>query len=469
MTEPLWQWDELVAAAEGRGDGAPDAPITGFSIDTRTLAPGDVFVALKAERDGHDFVGDAFKAGATAALVSKGYRRGKDDGALLRTEDSLAALAAIGRAARVRTNARIVAVTGSAGKTGTKEMLRLCLSDAGPTHASEKSYNNHWGVPLTLARMPQATKFGVFEIGMNHAGEIAPLANMVRPHVAVITTVEPVHLQYFSSVEAIAEAKAEILQGLVPGGTAVLPRDNEHFALLKERADGIGAKILSFGYADTSDIRCIQANLEARGSSVIAGQGSQRFPYRVGAPGEHYVKNSLAVLAVLLTLGADAMRRLTALARVTAPTGRGARTVLDAPDGRILLIDESYNANPASMRAALAAMATTPRTEFPRRVAVLGDMLELGEASADLHRGLKEAVDAAGVDLVLACGPMMRRLFDDLKLAQQGSWTPDAAQLAQIFLDTVRAGDAVMIKGSLASGMAPLAEALMARFPKAGS
>jgi UDP-N-acetylmuramoyl-tripeptide--D-alanyl-D-alanine ligase len=469
MTEPLWQWDELVAAAEGRGDGAPDASITGFSIDTRTLAPGDVFVALKAERDGHDFVDDAFKAGAAAALVSKGYRRGKDDGALLRTEDSLAALAAIGRAARVRTNARIVAVTGSAGKTGTKEMLRLCLSDAGPTHASEKSYNNHWGVPLTLARMPQTTKFGVFEIGMNHAGEITPLANMVRPHVAVITTVDPVHLQYFSSVEAIAEAKAEILQGLVPGGTAVLPRDNEHFALLKERADGIGAKILSFGYSDASDIRCIQANLEPRGSSVIAGQGSQRFPYRVGAPGEHYVKNSLAVLAVLLTLGADAMRRLTALARVTAPTGRGARTVLDAPDGRILLIDESYNANPASMRAALAAMATTPRADFPRRVAVLGDMLELGETSANLHRELKEAVDAADVDLVLACGPMMRLLFDDLKLAQQGSWAPDAAQLSQVFLDTVRAGDAVMIKGSLASGMAPLAEALMARFPKAGS
>ncbi len=224
----------------------------------------------------------------------------------------------------MRTNARIVAVTGSAGKTGTKEMLRLCLSDAGPTHASEKSYNNHWGVPLTLARMPQATQFGVFEIGMNHAGEITPLANMVRPHVAVITTVEPVHLQYFPSVEAIAEAKAEILQGLVPGGTAVLPRDNPHFALLKERADGIGAKIVSFGYADASDIRCIQANLEARGSSVIAGLGSQRFPYRVGAPGEHYVKNSLAVLAVLLTLGADAMRRLPrAGTRQRAPTGRG--------------------------------------------------------------------------------------------------------------------------------------------------
>lgn len=468
MTEPLWQWDEMVAASESRADGTPDVPITGFSIDTRTLAPGDVFVALKNERDGHDFVGDAFKAGAAAAVVSKGYRRSKGDGALIRAEDSLAALEAIGRAARVRTNARIVAVTGSAGKTGTKEMLRLCLSDAAPAHASEKSYNNHWGVPLTLARMPKTAAFGVFEIGMNHAGEITPLAQMVHPHVAVITTVEPVHLQYFPSEAAIAEAKAEILQGLVPGGTAALPGDNPHFELLKERADAVGAKVLSFGYAEASDVRCIQANLEAKGSSVIAGVGSQRFPYRVGVPGEHYVKNSLAVLAALIALGADPMRRLGALARVSAPQGRGARTVLDAPDGRILLIDESYNANPASMRAALAAMATMPRSEFPRRVAVLGDMLELGDASGDLHRSLKEAIDAAGVDLVLACGPMMKLLYDDLKPGQQGAWALDSAQLAQAFIETVRPGDAVMIKGSLASRMAPLAEALQARFPKVG-
>jgi UDP-N-acetylmuramoyl-tripeptide--D-alanyl-D-alanine ligase len=468
MTDPLWQWDELVAASEGRADGTPDKPVTGFSIDTRTLAAGDVFVALKAERDGHDFVGDAFKAGAAAALVSKGYRRSKGDGALIRADDSLAALGAIGRAARVRTNARIVAVTGSAGKTGTKEMLRLCLAEPGPTHASERSYNNHWGVPLTLARMPKAAQFGIFEIGMNHAGEITPLAEMVRPHVAVITTVEPVHLQYFASVEAIAEAKAEILNGLVPGGTAVLPRDNPHFAQLKERADGAGAKTMSFGFAETSDVRCLQANLEPKGSSVIAGIGSQRFPYRVGAPGEHYVKNSLAVLAVLFTLAADAMRRLPALARIAPPAGRGARTVLEAPDGRILLIDESYNANPASVKAALSAMATTARAEYPRRVAVLGDMLELGQASADLHRGLKEAIDAAGIDLVLACGPMTKLLFDELKPAQQGAWAADSTQLAPALLDIVRAGDAVMIKGSLASRMAPLAEALLERFPKAG-
>jgi len=466
MTQPLWHWDELVAAAEGRPDGTPAAAITGFSIDTRTLSPGDVFVALEAARDGHTFVGDAFAAGAAAALVSKGYRRGRNDGALLRADDSLAALEAIGRAARLRSNARVVAVTGSAGKTGTKEMLRLCLAEVGATHASEKSYNNRWGVPLTLARMPQAAQFGVFEIGMNHAGEIAPLARLVRPHAAVITAVEPVHLQYFRSVEDIAEAKAEILQGLVPGGSAVLPHDNPHFPLLRDRASGVGAGIVSFGYMEAADVRCIQANMDARGSSVIAGVGSRRFPYRIGAPGEHYVKNSLGVLAALMALGADAMRCLPALVRVTAPAGRGARTLLDG--GRILLIDESYNANPVSMRAALAAMATVPRADFPRRVAVLGDMLELGEGSADLHCGLKEAVDAAGIDLVYACGPTMKLLFDRLKPTQQGAWTQESAQLAPALLDAVRAGDVVMIKGSLATRMVPLVEALQARFSRVG-
>ena len=468
MTEPLWHWDELVAAAEGRADGTPSAAITGFSIDTRTLQPGEVFAALKAERDGHDFVSSAFAAGAAAALVSNRYARGRSDGALLRVAAPMAALEAIGRAARIRSKARIVAVTGSAGKTGTKEMLRLCLSDAGATHASERSYNNHWGVPLTLARMPKSAEYGVFEIGMNHAGEITPLARLVRPHAAVITTVEPVHLEYFPSVEAIAEAKAEIFAGLVPGGTAVVPHDNPHFDLLKRRAQALGAEVVSFGYSERADVRGIQANMDARGSSVIAGADTQRFAYRIGAPGEHYVKNSLAVLAALKALGADPMRCLNALVKVTAPAGRGARTTFSVRDGRLLLIDESYNANPASVRAALAAMATVPRADFPRRVAVLGDMLELGDASADLHRGLKEAVDAAGVDLVFACGPMMKLLFGQLKPAQQAAWMPGSAELTSSLLDTVQAGDVVMIKGSLASRMGPVAEALRARFPLAG-
>jgi UDP-N-acetylmuramoyl-tripeptide--D-alanyl-D-alanine ligase len=469
MTEPLWQWDELVAAADACAEGAPAVAVTGFSIDTRTLKPGDVFVALKAERDGHDFVPAAFAAGAAAALVSAGYTRRGRDGALLRVADPLAALAAIGSAARTRSHARIVAVTGSAGKTGTKEMLRLCLSDAGRTHASERSYNNHWGVPLTLARMPASTEYAVFEIGMNHAGEIAPLVRLVRPHATVITTVEPVHLAYFPSVEAIAEAKAEIFSGLVPGGTAVLPHDNPHFALLKAQAAEVGANIVSFGYGEAADVRCIQANMDARGSSVIAGVGTQRFPYRVGAPGEHYVKNSLAVLAALQALGADPMRCLPALVQAAAPAGRGARSVLKAEGGSILLIDESYNANPASVRAALAAMATVPRADFPRRVAVLGDMLELGSTAADLHRGLKEAVDAAGIDLVFACGPMMKLLYGDLKSAEQGAWTQSSAELQPTLLDALRAGDVVVIKGSLASRMGPLAEAVRARFSRAGS
>ena len=469
MTAALWQWDELIAAAGARAEGTPAAAIAGFSIDSRTLRPGDVFVALGAERDGHDFVGDAFAAGAAAALVSEGYRRSPNDGALLRAAGTLAALETVGRAARLRSNARIVAVTGSAGKTGTKEMLRLCLSEAGATHASEKSYNNHWGVPLTLARMPPGAEFGVFEIGMNHAGEIAPLTRLVRPHVAVITTVEPVHLEYFPSVEAIAEAKAEILLGLVPGGTAILPHENAHFALLRDRASAVGASVVSFGYAETAGVRCIQASLDAGGSSVIAGIGSQRFPYRIGAPGEHYVKNSLAVLAALQAVRADAMRCLRALVGASAPAGRGARRVLEVPGGgRILLIDESYNANPASMRAALAAVATVPRDDFPRRIAVLGDMLELGQASADLHRGLGAAVDAAGIDLLFACGPMMKALFDSVEPKRQGAWAPNSAQLEPALLRAVQAGDAVTVKGSLATRMAPLVAALDARFSGVG-
>ena len=463
MSEPLWQWQDLIAATQGQPDGAPTTRISGFSIDTRSLAPDEIFVALKDRRDGHEFVPEAFKAGAAAAIVTRSYAPSRSVGALLRVDDPLRALESIARAARTRSNARIVAITGSVGKTGTKEMLRLSLSLSGPTHAAEKSYNNHWGVPLSLARMPPDFTFGVFEIGMNHAGEITPLVEQVRPHVAVITTVEPVHLGHFGSVEAIAEAKAEIFSGLVPGGAAVVPRDSPHYALLLARARAVGADIVTFGYHEEADFRALQVDLGAKGSSVIAGRGSQRFPYRLGAPGEHYVKNSLAVLATLTAVGADAMRCLPALARISAPPGRGARTLLDAPGGQILLVDETYNANPASMRAALATMGSIPREEFPRRVAVLGDMLELGEASADLHRALKEAIDAAGVDLVVACGPMMRLLLDDLA-PERRVWAATSAELEAVLLGVVKAGDIVMIKGSLGTRMAPLVAAMQGRF-----
>jgi UDP-N-acetylmuramoyl-tripeptide--D-alanyl-D-alanine ligase len=469
MPEPLWNWTDLVVAAHGIADGAPAWPIRGISIDTRSLSPGDVFVALSDKRDGHDFVPAAFKAGAVAAIVSRQYPRGGASTALLRVPDPLGALHSIGRAARLRSRARVIAVTGSVGKTGTKEMLSLCLGELGPTHAAEKSYNNHWGVPLSLARLPRDTAYAVCEIGMNHAGEIGPLASLVTPHVALITSVEAVHLAQFNSVADIAEAKAEILAGLVPGGTAILPRDNPHFKLLRQRALGVGAKIMTFGYHQDADFRGLQVDLGPKGSSVIAGFGTQRFPYRLGAPGEHYVKNSLAVLAGLSALGADIMRSLPALARVSAPAGRGARTLFETPDGPILLIDESYNANPASVRAALAAMATTPREAYPRRVAVLGDMLELGQAAPDLHRGLKDAIDAAGIDLVLACGQLMRLLHDSLPPSRRGHWTESSLALVDPLLDAVRPGDVVMIKGSLGSNMAPLVAALLARFRPARS
>ena len=469
MPEPLWNWPDLVAAAHGVADGTPAWPIRGFSIDTRTLRPGDVFVALTDKRDGHDFVPAAFRAGAVAAIVARHYQRGGASNALLRVADPLEALSNIGRAARQRARARIIAITGSVGKTGTKEMLSLCLSELGRTHAAEKSYNNQWGVPLTLARLPRDTDYGVFEIGMNHAGEIGPLAGLVTPHAALITSVEAVHLGHFNSVAGIAEAKAEILTGLVPGGSAVLPRDNAHFKLLRERAAAVGAKILTFGYHADADFRGLQVDLGPKGSSVIAGFGTQRFPYRLGAPGEHYVKNSLAVLAALSALGLDIMRSLPALARVSAPAGRGARTLIDTPDGPILLIDESYNANPASVRAALAAMATTPREAYRRRVAVLGDMLELGQSAPDLHQGLKDAIDAAGVDLVLSCGPLMRLLHDSLAPGQRGQWTQNSFELVDPLIASVRSGDVVMIKGSLGTNMAPLVAALLARFRPARS
>jgi UDP-N-acetylmuramoyl-tripeptide--D-alanyl-D-alanine ligase len=302
MPEPLWTWSELAAAAQGTAEGQPAWPIRGLSIDSRSLRPGEVFVALSDKRDGHEFVPAAFRAGAVAAIVARAYRPTASFPALLRVDDPLQGLTNIARAARLRSAARIIAITGSVGKTGTKEMLSLCLSELGRTHAAEKSYNNHWGVPLTLARLPRETEYGVFEIGMNHAGEIAPLAALVTPHEALITSVEAVHLGHFNSVAEIAEAKAEILTGLVPGGTAILPRDNPHFRLLRERAAALGARIVTFGYHQDADFRGLQVDLGPKGSSVIAGFGTQRFPYRLGAAGEHYVKNSLAVLAALSAL-----------------------------------------------------------------------------------------------------------------------------------------------------------------------
>jgi UDP-N-acetylmuramoyl-tripeptide--D-alanyl-D-alanine ligase len=464
MTEALWTWEALVAASGGQADRWPDVPITGVSIDSRTLQQGDLFVALKDVRDGHDFVPAAFAKGASAALVSSGYVRQPGDGPLLRVGDPLAGLQAIARAARARTSAHLVAVTGSVGKTGTKEALRACLSRLGPTHAAEKSYNNHWGVPLTLARMPASSAFAVIEIGMNHRGEIAPLARMAAPHVAIITTVEPVHIGYLGSLEAIAEEKSDIFVGLAKGGVAIVKRDSPQFPIMRAAAERQGARVISFGRSPEADVRLQMIAPEVEGSRITVEALGKGLTYQVGAPGAHIAENSLAVVAALLALGADVERALPALADIRPPPGRGARMVLPIGDGELLLIDESYNANPASVRAALATLGTVPRIRYPRRIVVLGDMLELGPSSEELHVGLKEAIDAAGVDLVFACGPNMGRLFATLEPGRQAAWTETSEGLATPLLGAVRAGDAVMIKGSLGSRMAPLAEALKNRF-----
>jgi UDP-N-acetylmuramoyl-tripeptide--D-alanyl-D-alanine ligase len=463
MTGALWTWDNLVPAAIGVADGKPSVPITGFSIDTRSLQPGEVFVAVRDVRDGHDFVLQAFRQGAAAAVVSTEYKRVVGDGALLRVTEPLQGLRDIAAAARRRTEARIVAVTGSVGKTGTKEALRACLSRLAPTHAAEKSFNNHWGVPLTLARMPADVRYGVFEIGMNHTGEITPLTALVRPHVAIVTTVEPVHLEFFGTTEKIAEAKAEIFLGLEPGGVAVINRDNQHYDLLAQRAREHGARIVSFGRHENADVRPEVFTLDAEGSDIAVQLGGRRIAYRVGAPGAHIAQNSLAVIAALDALGADVEKGIAALAEMRATKGRGERREVAVPGGSILVIDESYNANPASMRSALEAMATVPRARFQRRIAVLGDMLELGENSGDLHAGLNDPVDAAEVDLVFASGENMQRLFEALPAARRGAWAPKSEGIAAALGDAVRAGDVVMVKGSLGSRMALLVDLLLSK------
>ena len=462
MTRPLWRFDAAVAAAGGEASQTDVPDLTGVSIDSRTIAPGALFVAIRGDRlDGHNYVQAAFESGAGAAIVAKDWDGSDAGGPLIRVDDTLAALNGLGRAARDRSGAKVIAVTGSVGKTGSKEALRLSLAPSGSVHASEKSFNNQWGVPLSLSLMPEDTRYCVSEIGMNHAGEIVPLTKMVRPHVAIVTTVAPVHLEFFASVEDIAEAKAEIFQGLEPGGTAILNRDNAYFELLARRARECGAgSIIGFGRHIEADARLVEETLGIDGSEVTAEICGEALTYRLGAPGAHIVSNSLAVLAAIRTAGANLRDGAAALANLTAPKGRGERIVA----GRTLLIDESYNANPASMRAALDGLGKTPRTDHPRRIAVLGDMLELGEEGANLHRDLAQAVDAADVDVVFACGPQMAALFEALPEGRRGAWRETSEELEKVLLSGVSEGDVVMVKGSLGSRMGPLVEALRTRF-----
>jgi UDP-N-acetylmuramoyl-tripeptide--D-alanyl-D-alanine ligase len=466
MNAPLWTADEIAAATGARLEG-PFSAAMGASIDTRTLQAGDLFFAIRGEaRDGHDFVRDAIAKGAAAAVVAQD-RAAEFAGAgpLVVVAEPLEAMALLGRAARARSRAQVAAVTGSVGKTGTKEALRLVLSRHGATHASVASYNNHWGVPLTLARMPRESVFGVFEIGMNHACEILPLTAMVRPHVALVTTVEPVHIEFFRSIWGIADAKAEIFSGLEAGGTAVINRDNPVFERLRTHAQASRAgRILTFGEHETADVRAERIILKPDLSVVEAHVLGQRVAYRLGTPGRHIAINSLGVLAVAHALGADLAVAALALADLRPPVGRGERTTLTLGKGEALLIDESYNANPASMRAALATLGAVELGRRGRRIAVLGDMKELGSEGPSLHRALAEAVEANSIDLVFAAGTLIENLVEALPRTRVAAHRATAADLVNGICAAVQPGDAIMVKGSLSTGMGVIVKALKERF-----
>ena len=464
MADPLWTIPEIAAALETTPTGSPAIPVSGVSIDSRSLKRGDLFFAIKGERmDGHRFVDAAIDKGAAAAVVEQAFEA-PSSSPLFRVPDTLEALNSLARQSRSRSSARIIAVTGSVGKTGTKEMLRTMLSASGPTHASEKSYNNLWGVPLSLARMPRDTAFGVFEIGMNHTGEITPLTRLVRPNIAIVTWVAPVHIEFFKSVIEIADAKAEIFEGFERGGIAILPAGNEHFARLAAHARSKEARVVSFGQSPGVHARLLSYESVEEGSVVTADILGSRLTFLIRARGRHLALNAIAALAAAKLAGARIETAAESLAQFEVPEGRGRTSAFNTPEGAILIIDESYNANPASMRAALEVLGTTPRTKCPRRVAVLGDMLELGHDGPQFHAELVSAVDSNGIDLVFCAGPLMAHLYDRLPLQKRGGWAQKSEDLRAVLLDAVQGGDAVMIKGSLGSRMGHLAEALRLRF-----
>ncbi len=486
---PLWTSSDLLEATGGIQTAPFDA--TGVSIDTRTLLPGDLFIALHGENgDGHRFVADALARGAAGAMVDHDVPGVTN---LLRVDDTLAALGRLGGYARARFAGRVVAVTGSVGKTTTKEMLRCALSALGPTHAAVASYNNHWGVPLTLARLPSDAAFCVVEIGMNHVGEIAPLARLARPHAVVITTIEKAHIGYLGSIEAIADEKASIMLSLEPGGIAVLPTDTPMFPRLRDAANALGVAIIGFGAAASADVRLVDVTPDADGSDVVADIVGTPVRFRINAPGRHMAMNALAALAVAnvalpttpswpgltrpsahdRTCGTSALDRpcadgrvkpghdgrqaiLAALETFTPISGRGARRSIVVGSGTALLLDESYNGNGASMRAALSVLALQPAT---RRIAVLGDMLELGDAGPSEHAALAPAA-AAAADLVFTCGPLMCHLADALPDQKRAAHASDSAALAPLVARAIAPGDAILVKGSLGSRMRRVVDAL---------
>ena len=466
MSAPLWTWAEAFSALGGELVGSAPEGFSSVSFDSREIAGGEIFFAIRGVRmDGHDFAAAALRAGAGLAVVSRPDAEMKRAGPLLVVEDTLEALRRLAAAARERVRGKVIGVTGSVGKTTTKEMLALAFAAVGRVHAAKASFNNHWGVPLTLARMPREADFAIIEMGMNAPGEIADLTGLTRPDVAVVTAVAESHIGAFGDLSGIARAKAEVFSGLAPGAAAVINHDAPHAEILLAAARKAGAEpILTYGRGAGADIRLERAVSKEDCVCVEAVAGGERLAFRVGMPGAHIAQNALAVVGCGMATGADLTALVHSLARLRPAPGRGGRYRLSLPGGEALLIDESYNANPASMRAALASLAAAQPGRGGRRVAVLGDMLELGEQAPALHAGLAAEAEAAKVDALYLCGPMMRHLWEAAPEWMRAARAETPEALKEALLGDLRPGDVIMVKGSAGSRMGPLAEALRRTF-----
>lgn len=459
----LWTSSEAAKATSGSAVGEWFA--TGVSIDTRSLETGDLFIALQGDNsDGHLHVKAAIEKGAAAAIVSRSIE-GVDADKLLIVEDTFKALQDLGAASRNRSAARIIGITGSVGKTGTKEMLGRAFSQFGETSWSVKSFNNHWGVPLSLARMHAGSDFGVFEMGMNNPGEITPLTKAARPHIAIVTTVAPVHVGNFAEgIRGIAKAKAEIFAGIEKGGIAILNQDNDQYDLLKREAQKHDIKIVTFGEGDQADAQLLDCLVASNGVRVKARILDQEITYILKDAGHHIAMNSLAVLLAIKLSGQDIVKAAKALEQIEPPTGRGKRELLDIGDASnpVTLIDESYNASPVAMQAAFKVLALIDPGRGGRRIAILGDMLELGADGPKAHADLALPLKAANIDLVYTCGKLMKNLHDALPNDNGKFHAENSMELGQIVPDVLVPGDVVMVKGSLGSKMNVVVEALRA-------
>ncbi|WP_242913837.1 UDP-N-acetylmuramoyl-tripeptide--D-alanyl-D-alanine ligase [Brevundimonas pishanensis] len=458
LKTPLWTAEAIASAVGGKLEGA-DADVGGLTYNSREIQAGDLFLALKGERDGHEFASNAFAAGAAVALVE----RPVEGGAYVVVPDTLKGLEALGAASRDRSNAKRGAVTGSVGKTSVTQAIKAGLDLAGKSHASIKSYNNHIGVPLTLSRMPADTERAVFEIGMNHPGEIGPLSQQVRPHAACVTTVGPVHIEAFADGEAgVAREKGAIFEGLVEGGVAVINGDNAYAEIVKQAARDAGATLKVFGTGEDADARLLSFDADPEGATVVAEIEGERHAFRLAQSGVHWGLNSLCVILMLRALDVSLDIAFEALANFAPLAGRGEQTVVAHKGGHFTLIDESYNANPLSMKAGFTSLGQHPVDGKGRRVVVLSDMLELGEHSRALHEGLAEPLVLNKIDVVHLAGPQMRLLYDVLPPSLRGEWRETAAELAAIAGELVAPDDIVMVKGSNGSKAALVAKALAA-------